>query len=41
MPWQREAEFKEVLEKAVKKGSKGAIATTQAIALQGMAQVQS
>ena len=41
MPWQREAEFKEVLEKAVKKGSKGAIATTQAIALQDMAQVQS
>lgn len=39
MPWQREAEFKDALEKAVKKGSKGAIATAQNIALQDMGQV--
>ena len=39
MPWQREAEFKDVLEKAVKKGSKGAIATAQNIAIQDMGQV--
>jgi hypothetical protein len=40
MPWQREAEFKEVLDKAVKKGSKGAIATVQKIALEDMGQVE-
>ena len=40
MPWQREAEFKDALEKAIKKGSKGAIATAQNIALQDMGQVQ-
>lgn len=39
MPWQREAEFKEVLDKAIKKGSKGAIATVQKIALEDMGQV--
>ncbi|KAL3161087.1 hypothetical protein ABBQ38_009469 [Trebouxia sp. C0009 RCD-2024] len=39
MPWQREAEFKDALEKAVKKGSKGAIATAQNIALHDMGQV--
>lgn len=39
MPWQREAEFREVLDKAVKKGSKGAIATVQKIALEDMGQV--
>jgi hypothetical protein len=39
MPWQREAKFKEVLDKAVKKGSKGAIATVQKIALEDMGQV--
>ncbi|KAL0041586.1 hypothetical protein WJX79_008431 [Trebouxia sp. C0005] len=38
MPWQREAEFREVLDKAVKKGSKGAIATVQKIALEDMGQ---
>ena len=41
MPWQREAEFKDALEKAVKKGSKGAIATAQNIALHDMGQVTS
>ena len=39
MPWQREAEFREVLDKAVKKGSKGAIAIVQKIALEDMGQV--
>lgn len=38
MPWQRETEFKEVLDKAVKKGSKGAIDTVQKIALEDMGQ---
>ena len=39
MKWQREDEFKEVLDKAVKKGSKAAITTAQGIAVQDMAQV--
>ena len=39
MPWQREADFKEVLDKAIRKGSKGAIATVQKIALEDMGQV--
>lgn len=39
MKWQREAEFKEVLDKVAKKGSKAAITTAQAIAVGDMAQV--
>ena len=39
MKWQREDQFKEVLDKAVKKGSKAAITTAQSIAVQDMAQV--
>ena len=41
MKWERENEFKELLEKAVKKGSKGPITAAQNIAVEDMAQVRS
>lgn len=39
MKWDRDNEFQEILDKAVKHGSKAAITTAQTIAVQDMPQV--